>query len=48
MNYVGLLFSDKTENFQQLQDLIDENARLETKNETLEEENTLLKQQAQN
>lgn len=45
MNYIGLWFSDKSESFQDLQDAIAENKKLEAKNKALEEENTLLKQQ---
>lgn len=45
MNYVGLWFSDKADSFQELQEVITENKKLEAKNKALEEENTLLKQQ---
>lgn len=44
MNYVGLWFSDRADSFQDLQVVIDENKKLEAKNQTLEEENTRLEQ----
>jgi len=46
MNYVGLWFSDKASSFQDLQQVIDENKKLDAKNQTLEEKNTLLQQQS--
>ena len=44
MNYVGLWFSDRIDNFQELQVVIEENKKLEAQIQALEEENNLLTQ----